>query len=383
MVALPKNLNATKIDLSGLGIKEIPQEVFKYKNLRKLFLQDNLITKIPAEIKRLKLLCTLDVSNNSVTSLYASVFELNNLKVLIVNDNKIKNIPPQIKKLNKLKILGIANNQLVSLNSNFEFLKELKELNLSGNKFQVFPDQIYTLRKLEKLWIKQKGLEVMDLETLKMIIPIKKIYTLKNSENLNKIPQNIIKEENTEKFNQQNTTLSESRKIKLDKTETKTEKEISMQPKKKIFISYSHQDLEKDNWLEKVKKHLKVLSMHSELDFEVWDDKRINAGDKWREEIKKALSESTAAILLISTNFLASEFIQKEELQPLLKRAGEEGTVILSLLIKPSRFTKIKSLSDFQAINNPETEILSKLNESEQDDILLRLTDAVEIHINK
>jgi hypothetical protein len=124
-----------------------------------------------------------------------------------------------------------------------------------------------------------------------------------------------------------------------------------------------------------------VLKIYGESDFEVWDDERINAGNNWKEEIKKALSESTAAILLISTNFLASEFIHKEELQPLLKRAKKEGTLILPLILKPSRFTQIKSLSDFQAVNNPITEILSKLKESDQDDILLKLTDVVENHV--
>lgn len=380
MVVLPKNFNATKVNLSGLGLTEIPKEVFKYKNLRKLFLHNNAITKIPTEIKQLKLLNTLDISDNRITTLYASIFELKSLNVLLINNNKIKNIPSQISNLRKLRILGIANNQLASLNPNFKYLQELKELNLSGNKFNVFPDQIYLLGNLNRLWIKQKGLYVIGEETLKLIIPIKRVYQLQKEKNKTELSEKHETSKQIE-LNKQNTkTLQDLKNGNVISPEEYQNKIILKQIKKKIFISYSHQD--KEEWLERVKKHIKVLTNYSELDFEVWDDKRINAGDNWKEEIQNALRESTAAILLISTDYLASDFIKNNELQPLLDMAKEKGTRILPLILSPCRFLKIKSLSKFQAINNPENEILSKLKRPEQDEILEKLTDEVEKHIN-
>jgi internalin A len=141
----------------------------------------------------------------------------------------------------------------------------------------------------------------------------------------------------------------------------------------KIFISYSHNDKE---WLTRVQKHLKTLENEG-IDVDVWDDTRIKAGDKWKLEIKRALDEAKIAILLISTDFLASDFIAKNELPPLLKAAEQNGAVILPLILKPSRFTKHKELSEFQAVNDP-TRPLIKLEEAEQEEILVKLTGIIE-----
>lgn len=380
MVVLPKNFSVTKINLSGLGLTEIPKEVFNYKNLRKLFLHNNAITKIPTEIKQLKLLNTLDLSNNRLTTLYASMFELKNLEVLIFNNNKIKSIPQQIKKLKKLRILGIANNRLIDLNSSFESLKELRELNLSGNIFHEFPMQVIQLDKLDKLWIKQKGLYVMDINNLALFIPINKVYRLEKENN--QIEKSEVNKETKQGIvsntvNEEPPKLEKSQISKLEKAHTEN---TITQKKKKIFISYSHQDKE---WLTKVKKHIKVLDLYNvDSDFELWDDERIKDGSDWKKEIEEALFESTAAILLISTDFLGSDFIKNNELQPLLKKAEEEGTLILPLILSPCRFIKISSLSKFQAVNNPKNQILTELNKHDQEVILEKLTDDVENHIN-
>lgn len=349
MVLLPKNLNATKIDLSGSGIREIPPEVFLYKNLKKLFLRNNKIGRIPQEINRLKRLSVLDLSNNDLTSMHAKIFDLKNLEVLILNNNKIKNIPSQIKNLKRLRILGLANNKFTALNEHLNFLTELKELNLSGNDFVEFPLEIFNQRNLERLWFCRSDINIPDLKDLKNYLPhLEKIY--------------------------------KSNAIKMEKPEIE-ERRIQSNAKKKIFISYSHQDSE---WLKRVKKHIKVLSLYnSDSDFDLWDDERITGGKYWKEEIKKALNESTAAILLISTDFLGSDFIKNDELQPLLEKAEKEGTLILPLILSPCRFLRINSLNKFQAINNPETQLLTQLSTHEQDVILEKLTDEVERYINE
>jgi hypothetical protein len=350
MVVLPKNLNATKIDLSGSGIKEIPPEVFTYKNLKKLFLRNNKIARIPQEISKLKRLTVLDISNNILTSMHAKIFDLKKLEVLILNNNKIKNIPFQIRNLKRLRILGLAHNKFVGLNANLNFLTELKELNLSENNFNEFPHEILNQKTLERLWLCRCDINIPELRELKNDLPyLKKIYK-SNAFDMGK-PQ-----------------------LEGKRTQAKI--------KKKIFISYSHQDRD---WLERVKKHIKVLSLYKadcDSDFELWDDDRIRAGNDWKKEINKALNESTAAILLISTDFLGSDFIKNEELQPLLEKAGKGGTLILPLILSPCRFLKIPSLSKYHSINNPETEVLTRLTIHQQDVILEKLTDEVERYIN-
>jgi hypothetical protein len=86
---------------------------------------------------------------------------------------------------------------------------------------------------------------------------------------------------------------------------------------------------------------------------DLWDDTRIRAGGKWKEEIEKALDKAAIAILLISADFLASDFITENELPPLLKSAEDKGTVILPVILTPCRFTRDEQLSQFEAINDP------------------------------
>lgn len=116
-----------------------------------------------------------------------------------------------------------------------------------------------------------------------------------------------------------------------------------------IFISYSHADTK---WLEMLKKHLKVFAKYAGS-IEYWEDTKLRGGDKWREEITKAISNANVAILLVSTDFLASDFIASDELPPILRKAEEDGTRIIPLIVAPCAFD-ISELEEFQAINSPD-----------------------------
>jgi hypothetical protein len=140
----------------------------------------------------------------------------------------------------------------------------------------------------------------------------------------------------------------------------------------KVFVSYSHQD---KDWLERVQTHLRVLENEG-ITVNLWDDTKIMSGMKWHNEIKKALSAAKVAILLVSTEFLASDFICTDEIPPLLKAAEKDGATILPLILKPCRFTNHAELSTYQTVNDP-AKPLSKLKEHEQDDILVDLADRI------
>ena len=140
----------------------------------------------------------------------------------------------------------------------------------------------------------------------------------------------------------------------------------------KIFVSYSRKD---KKWLERLQVHLKPLESDGVVD--LWDDTEIKAGADWEAEIERALVEAKAAILLISADFLASDFIRKRELQPLLEAAKDDGLLILSVILSPSRFKRMKSLSKFQAVNDPGRPLIS-LERWEQEQIFLDVAEAVE-----
>jgi hypothetical protein len=139
-----------------------------------------------------------------------------------------------------------------------------------------------------------------------------------------------------------------------------------------LFISYSHNDLP---YLERLLVHLKPLERDGRLI--LWVDTLLRAGDKWEEEIEKALGRSNAAILLISADFLASDFISQNELPPLLIKAQEMGTRIIPLILKPCRFARDKSLKPFQAINDPARPLVL-VEEGEQEAVYDKVAAEIE-----
>jgi TIR domain len=139
-----------------------------------------------------------------------------------------------------------------------------------------------------------------------------------------------------------------------------------------VFISYSHHDAD---WLERLRIHLRPLMRESTI--EVWDDTQIQPGSTWRDEIRTALASAKVAVLLISADFLASDFIASEELPPLLAAAKEEGATILPLIVSPSRFTRTESLSKYQAVNDPLKPLLS-MARGEQEEVLVRVAERIE-----
>nr|VFJ65544.1 MAG: TIR domain-containing protein [Candidatus Kentron sp. DK] len=113
--------------------------------------------------------------------------------------------------------------------------------------------------------------------------------------------------------------------------------------KEKIFISYSHKD---SRWKDMLIAHLKATrSTH----IEPWDDTRIELGSNWYEEIQGVIKNSSIAILLISADFLASDFIQTEEVPRLLLRHRSDGLRLLPIIIRPCSWKLIDWLSMLQA----------------------------------
>lgn len=135
--------------------------------------------------------------------------------------------------------------------------------------------------------------------------------------------------------------------------------------KEKVFISYSHAD---SSFLTEIQRHFKPFL--NKIDY--WDDTKILPGQKWKEEIENALKSTKVAILLISTDFLGSDFVMNHELPKLLSSAEKEGTVILSVILKPCLFEEFEDLNKFQAMNPPSKPI-SRMSEDERDEILVNL----------
>jgi adenylate kinase family enzyme len=139
---------------------------------------------------------------------------------------------------------------------------------------------------------------------------------------------------------------------------------------RKVFISYSHNDTQ---WLERLRIHLKPVEREGIID--LWDDTKIAAGAQWKEAIMDALDTARVAILLVSADFLASDFIAEHELPTLLSRAKEAGTTIIPVILSPSLFSDT-SLGTFQSINAPNHPI-TDMTFSMQEQIFVKIAQTI------
>jgi hypothetical protein len=108
------------------------------------------------------------------------------------------------------------------------------------------------------------------------------------------------------------------------------------------FISYSHKD---EDLRSQFVNHLSALK-HL---ITVWDDRQIPIGVKWDEEIKKKLDISDIVIFLISSDFLASTYINKVEIERTMERHNRGEIYLIPVLLRPCLFEPC-ILGSFQAV---------------------------------
>lgn len=110
------------------------------------------------------------------------------------------------------------------------------------------------------------------------------------------------------------------------------------------FFSYSKQDIK---YLKEFQKHLRPLERSGKI--RLWDDLKIRPGEEWDEEIQKNLAASDIIFLLLSPDFLATEYIMDVEMQEALRR-HEAGTAkVIPIKVRPSGwkdtiFSKLQGL---------------------------------------
>lgn len=102
-----------------------------------------------------------------------------------------------------------------------------------------------------------------------------------------------------------------------------------------IFCSYAHKD---ENFRLKLEKHLSVLKNLGEIRF--WSDRKISAGSEWKKQIDSHLNSSQIILLLVSPDFLASEYITSIELKQAMERHETEDARVIPVILRPCHWEK-------------------------------------------
>ncbi len=124
--------------------------------------------------------------------------------------------------------------------------------------------------------------------------------------------------------------------------------------RRRVFIVYSQKDKKYFNQLQ---THLARYEREKLVD--IWNDTKIAAGTNWHVEIQKTLAITRIAILLVSADFLASDFLTENILSPLLQSAATGGAIILPVMLN---YCVIEDtpLQHFQPFNPPSEPVAAK-----------------------
>jgi TIR domain len=111
-----------------------------------------------------------------------------------------------------------------------------------------------------------------------------------------------------------------------------------------IFISYAHED---EDLREKLEKQLAILRRQGLI--ETWHDRRIGAGAEWAGAIDREIEAADIILLLVSADFLASDYINDIELKRAMERHEAGTATVVPVILRPclwqrGAFAKLQAL---------------------------------------
>ena len=116
----------TELDLSQIGMTELPDSIKYLKNITYLRLNYNKLTKLPDGITKLKKLREFECMNNKLKKLPSNIGDLSNLVYLFLDNNHITSFPSSMANLaDTLTTLEISGNPIDPLSQEYQDLKDM------------------------------------------------------------------------------------------------------------------------------------------------------------------------------------------------------------------------------------------------------------------
>ncbi|MDJ1482585.1 leucine-rich repeat domain-containing protein [Cytophagaceae bacterium YF14B1] len=149
----------------------IPAEIKYLVNLESLDLSLNSVYEIPPEIGFLTKLEDLDLSSNDLVSISPEIEKCQNLRSLNLHRTDLSNLPPEIGNCSQLFYLNLSYNKLKSLPSKIGELINLENLNLRYNQLTDLPEEIHQLVNLKYLDLAGNPLSIQEKDKIRCWLP--------------------------------------------------------------------------------------------------------------------------------------------------------------------------------------------------------------------
>lgn len=112
----------------------------------------------------------------------------------------------------------------------------------------------------------------------------------------------------------------------------------------RLFYSYSHKD---EKLRDELEIHLKLLQRQGLID--TWHDRKIEAGDEWKQQIDDNLERADVILLLISAHFIASDYCYEKEMKRALERHEKGEARVIPVIVRDTNW-RIAPFSKLQAL---------------------------------
>lgn len=113
----------------------------------------------------------------------------------------------------------------------------------------------------------------------------------------------------------------------------------------RVFYSYSHHDR---RMLERLYAHMVMLRREGLIT--EWYDGAIDAGSEWRDEIARELEAADVIVLLVSADFLVSEFCYEHEMRRAVERAHQGDALVIGVMLRAVDGWERTPFAEFQVV---------------------------------
>jgi hypothetical protein len=139
-----------------------------------------------------------------------------------------------------------------------------------------------------------------------------------------------------------------------------------------LFYSYSHKD---EDLRLKLETHLSTLRRGGLI--AEWHDRKLEPGDAWKDEIDRHLTSADIVLLLVSSDFFASDYCWGEEMAKALERHGRGQARVIPVILRHCRWMSTP-LAALQAVPRGAKPIKSWPDEDEAfDDVVAAIERCV------
>jgi hypothetical protein len=120
----------------------------------------------------------------------------------------------------------------------------------------------------------------------------------------------------------------------------------------KIFFCYAHED---EPLLKKLKVQLTPMQRQGLI--EVWHDRDISAGTEWEQEISIHLNDAEIILLLVSPDFMASDYCYSIEMKRAIERHTRKEALVIPVILRPVHWQDI--LGNIEALPTDAKPVMS------------------------